>query len=618
MPKKQKQEQNKDSFTPSPYTIKVKLIGIISLVIFAALSGMIFSASVFFSEISETNIQENNFNLVRATAEWTESEIRYIKKETLSMLPALSAKAAPQFFKQNPEFIYLGLSKNARTFSKQIYNKKLMQVSKVSSSDIQKLHQLNKDAIRNTPPGQFTLFNASQGDQALLALCQKTRAGFLLLYMDPERFLRGFEIQKTVSMFMVNERGDVILHPDAEVVKARSNFIGKEIVKKMWQSQVTGGQSRYEDEADDTLYLASFKKLSTGSYGLIAQISTEVVFEPTRIIRNRNLILMGIFLTLAVVIVYFFAKLISNPVVSLVAATHEVEEGHYDLNISPRSGDEVGQLTHAFSSMAKGLGERERMKDAFGKFVNKEIAEQVLRGEVKLGGEKKKAAIFFSDLRGFTAISEGLSPEAVVKFLNAYFTDMVNCVLNTHGVVDKYIGDAVMAHWGAIGGQGNHTENAVNAGLLMRKALLAFNKRYKGTFPVAKMGSGINTGPVISGQIGSEQRLEYTVIGDAVNLASRIEALNKPFGTDLLISEDAYQEVKGLFKFALMPSIKVKGKSAAQKVYAVIGRKDDPECPADLAAVRRLLGIEIKKEASAADADAAEKKFEIVGGAEKK
>ena len=176
-----------------------------------------------------------------------------------------------------------------------------------------------------------------------------------------------------------------------------------------------------------------------------------------------------------------------------------------------------------------------------------------------------------------------------------------------------------MAHWGAIGGgQGNHTENAVNAGLLMRKALLAFNKRHKGSFPVAKMGSGINTGSVISGQIGSEQRLEYTVIGDAVNLASRIEALNKPFGTDLLISEDAYQEVKGLFKFALMPSIKVKGKSVAQQVYAVIGRKDDPECPANLAAVRSLLGIAVKKGASIADVGAKDEKFEIVGMAKKK
>ncbi len=483
-------KQKSISFTPSRYTIKVKLLGVISIIIFAALSGMIFLASAFFSDRSEISIQENNLNLVRSTAEWTEAEIRYIRQELKSILPTLSSRSASQFFKQNPEFIYVGLSKGGISFPKQVYNQQFMQANEISVSDIQKLNRLNKGYIQDLAEGQFSLFNASQGEQTLLGLCQKTRGKYILLYMDPERILRSFELQKTVSIFMVNEKGDVILHPDVNVVKAQSNLLKEEIVKKMWQSPVSTGQARYRSQIDDTLYMASYKKLSTGNYGLIAQVSTDVVFEPVKIIRNRNLIIMCIFLTIAVVIVYFFAKLISNPVISLVKATHEVEEGRYDLDISPRSGDEVGQLTYAFRDMAKGLGEREKMKDAFGKFVNKEIAEQVLSGNVKLGGEEKKAAIFFSDLRGFTALSEGLKPEEVVKFLNAYFTDMVNCVLKTHGVVDKYIGDAIMAHWGAIGGSGNHTENAINSALLMRKALIDFNQRHKDHFPIAKMGSG--------------------------------------------------------------------------------------------------------------------------------
>ena len=606
-----KREENKAAFRPSRYTIKVKLIGIISLVIFVALSGMIISASVFFGNISSDTVQGNNQDLVNATASWTESELRYIQKEITAMLPSISKGAATQLFKRNPEFIYLGFSRNGSSFSKQAYNNRLMAADNLSKGLIQKLHRQSSKAIRGTAPGRFALFNASDGENPFLGLCVRAGGGFLVLYMNPERILRGFDIRKTVTMFMVDEKGNVILHPDTEIVKSRSNFIKKKVVKQMWQSPITTGQTRYED--GDMAYLASYRKLSKGGYGLVTQVDTGVVFAPSRKIRNRNFIIMGIFLTLAIVVVYFFAKLISEPVIALVQATTEVEKGNYDLDIRARSGDEVGRLTYAFSSMAKGLGEREKMKDAFGKFVNKEIAEQVLRGEIKLGGERKKAAVFFSDLRGFTALSEGLKPEEVVSFLNAYFTDMVNCVLQTHGVVDKYIGDAIMAHWGAIGGQGNHTENAINAGLFMRKALLAFNKLHKGKFPVAKMGSGINTGPVISGQIGSEQRLEYTVIGDAVNLASRIEALNKPFGTDLLISENAYKEVPNIYKLALMPSIKVKGKTAPQKVYAVIGRKDDPECPGSLAELRKLLGIVVKKEASAKDVEAKEEKFEVVG-----
>ena len=607
-------QKKQAGFQISRYTIKVKLIGIISLVIFTALSGATFFASAFFSGVSRDAVQDNNQDLAQSTAAWTESELRYIQKESRTVLPSLSAKAASLLFEGNPEFLYLAFSPDGRNFSKQAYNRSLMLSEGISPSAIRELNQRHEKVIQSAAAGHFALYNASifGGKHALLGLSQKVSGGFLVLYMDPERILRGFEIKKSTSMFLVNEKGDVILHPDSRVVLARSNFIKKNIVKQMWQSSVTAGQGSYKNETEGKEYLASYRKFSSGGYGLIAQVDTDIVFSPAQRIRNRNLIIMGIFLIIAIMIVYLFAKLISGPVISLVKAADQVKEGKYDLDMRPRSKDEVGLLTYAFNDMAKGLGEREKMKDAFGKFVNKEIAEQVLRGEVKLGGEKKQAAVFFSDLRGFTALSEGLAPEAVVKFLNAYFTDMVRCVHETHGVVDKYIGDAIMAHWGAIGGKGSHTENAVNAGLHMRKALLAFNKTHKGKFPVAKMGSGINTGPVISGQIGSEERLEYTVIGDAVNLASRIEALNKPFGTDLLISEDSYQEVKGIFRLALMPSIKVKGKSEPQKIYAVIGRKDDPQCPAGLAELRKMLGIEIKQEATADDAEAKEEKFELV------
>ena len=195
--------------------------------------------------------------------------------------------------------------------------------------------------------------------------------------------------------------------------------------------------------------------------------------------------------------------------------------------------------------MGIGLEEREKMKDAFGKFVNKEVAEQVLRGELRLGGERKEAAILFSDIRSFTAISERLEPEEVVEFLNEYMTRMVNCVNNTNGVVDKFIGDAIMAIWGAPVSHGNDIENAVNAALMMRHELTIFNQSRGGPRkPVIKIGCGINDGPVLAGQIGSEDRMEYTVIGDAVNLASRIESLTKPFGVDILISQDAYERVK--------------------------------------------------------------------------
>ena len=175
--------------------------------------------------------------------------------------------------------------------------------------------------------------------------------------------------------------------------------------------------------------------------------------------------------------------------------------------------------------------------------------------------KEKQSLIMFTDIRGFTSISEDLEPEEVVEFLNEYLTKMVECVDRTGGVVDKFIGDAIMAEWGILVSKGNDTENAVNSALMMRKELQEYNRdRAEKNKPLIKMGAGINTGPVLAGQIGSEDRMEITVIGDAVNLASRIEALNKPFGTDIIISEDSYNLVKDIFAVEKMAPIMVKGK----------------------------------------------------------
>ena len=170
-------------------------------------------------------------------------------------------------------------------------------------------------------------------------------------------------------------------------------------------------------------------------------------------------------------------------------------------------------------------------------------------------------------------------------------TSMVACVNQTHGIVDKFIGDAIMAVWGVPSSNGNDTENAVNGALMMRKALAEFNKGRGGPRkPIIKCGSGINTGDIIAGQIGSIERMEYTCIGDAVNLASRIEGLNKPFKTDILISEFSYSLIKDIFNVVPMKKIIVKGKAQPQQIYAVLGRRDDPSAPAHIDELRALLG----------------------------
>ena len=326
------------------------------------------------------------------------------------------------------------------------------------------------------------------------------------------------------------------------------------------------------------------------------------------------MIITAMILCLSLFVLFFFSKSLTSPISRLMQGAIAIGKGDFSVQIPPTTSDEIGRLSATFNEMTLGLAERDKIKSAFGKFVNKEVAERAMRGDIALGGESRSAAIFFSDIRSFTSISEKLSPHEVVEFLNDYMTRMVACVDKTSGVVDKFIGDAIMAIWGVPYSNGNDTENAINAALMMRAALAEFNKGRGGDrTPIIRIGSGINTGEVIAGQIGSMERMEYTCIGDAVNLASRIESLNKIFKTDILISEHSYGLVKNIFRVEPMKKIHVKGKAEPQQIYAVIGRLDDRRGFASIEELRSFLGLE-SVSLDSVDPDAQEEKYEIIEG----
>ncbi len=614
-------------FKRSRFTIRVKLLSIISAIIIASLSGMIFLAGKYFRDDTQTRIQENSLGLTRVIGLRIQSELESISFKVQLMASTLEeggrkeAEFMDLFFRNNTSFIFVGTATQAGDglrFSKTAANEKFLASNGMTRGDMDKINQLNAAAFTKAFSGAPVMHNASPGAKVpILGLGIPYRTGkeIIVVYLDPADFLATFKTTGITQTFLVGDTGDVIAHHDEKLVLTRTNLIDLAIVKSMLESRVEDGQLRYQDK-DGVYHLGSYKKLGFGG-GIISTVEEKKAFEEVENLRNRNLLIMILVVNAALLIVYFFAKTLVVPIVRLVTATREIEQGNYRVTIKPASGDEIGVLTNSFVNMAVGLEEREKMKDALGKFTNPEIAEMAMRGELKLGGERKTAAIFFSDLRGFTAMSESMQPEQVVEFLNEYFTGMVRCVDETNGVVDKFIGDAIMAHWGALYSRGNDTENAVDAALQMRKVLIEFNSRDtlgSGTKkPHAQIGCGINTGPVLSGQIGSETRQDYTVIGDTVNLASRIEALNKPFGTDILISQDSYNDVKDVFNVEEMPAIKVKGKSEPQIIYAVLGRKDDPDCPKNVDEVRRLVGIQFGgKKPSAEALDGEEVKYEIL------
>ena len=202
------------------------------------------------------------------------------------------------------------------------------------------------------------------------------------------------------------------------------------------------------------------------------------------------------------------------------------------------------------------------------------VAVSLALAEINLGGQRKRVTMLFSDIRNFTTMSESLSPEQVVGFLNDYFSEMVEAVFEQQGVLDKFIGDGIMAVFGGLEDVPDHPRRAVRAGLRMKALLAKINgeRAVQGNPPIA-IGVGIHTDDVIIGNIGSRKRLEYTVIGDGVNTCARVEAANKEFGTTILITESTLAEVQDEFECRAMPDASLKGKTKIPRLFEVLSAR---------------------------------------------
>jgi adenylate cyclase len=216
--------------------------------------------------------------------------------------------------------------------------------------------------------------------------------------------------------------------------------------------------------------------------------------------------------------------------------------------------------------------EKRKMKRLFGQYVSKDVYEQLVANPdlARLGGQRRQMTVLFSDIRGFTTVSEKGQPEEIVAILNEYFTRMVEIVFAHKGTLDKFVGDMVMALFGAPLDDPNHAEHAVDAALEMIRELNRLNEKWiaEGR-PALDIGIGISTGPMIAGNIGSEAIMSYTVIGDSVNLGARLESLNKEYGTRIIISEATRDALPGRYLFRPLGDVVVKGKTRPVAIFEV-------------------------------------------------
>ncbi len=266
------------------------------------------------------------------------------------------------------------------------------------------------------------------------------------------------------------------------------------------------------------------------------------------------------------------ATLLSRPISRLVEGTRAIASGNFQVALPVTSRDELGTLTESFNQMVKSLREKEMIKRAFSRYVAREVVEEVLKDpdSLHLKGERREVTILFCDIRGFTTMSEHLDPERVVSLLNDFYTIMIDITFKHDGTLDKFLGDGIMAIFGAPIAHPEHALMSVRAALAMQEGIeaLSASRVSRGHEPLA-VGIGINAGEVVAGTVGTEDRMEYTVIGDNVNLASRLGSNAKP--GQILVSHRIWELVKETFDVQTRGPLRVKGKDEEVEVYEVIG-----------------------------------------------
>lgn len=276
------------------------------------------------------------------------------------------------------------------------------------------------------------------------------------------------------------------------------------------------------------------------------------------------------FLLLGIVVAFGMASSITGPIQVLVEGMEAVRKGELTREVQIPNKDEIGALAGAFNFMLAGLRERERIKGTFKRYVSKQVAEKLLEErEILVSGERRRASILFSDIRGFTPMSERMSPEEVVNMLNEYFGVMIDIIFAHEGTLDKFIGDAIMAVFGAPARHKDDPLRAVKTAIAMQRALVELNEeRDRRGAEAIYIGIGISTGDVVAGNIGSEKRMEYAVIGDYVNLAARIQA--KSGKQKIYICPETYRAVNEIFQTIPLEPMMLKGKSHSVQIYEVL------------------------------------------------
>lgn len=572
--------------------IAVKIIGITTLIILTSMVLVTKTSSDFFKKVMTQREEFSNF---------TEASLRAKQVDTLldgsldkaKNLAAILLKESfeglgnyklakdksligieiyqvvdgkPQLFAKKVQEDFLIKNKLTPDFIDQVRQKKPFPISSVMQKNIELQFAEVNPSIRVISIG-FPFGRDAQNQVNT----------FVIAAYNSEIIQSLFSNDSEREFFLIDRNGFLLAHQNEELLRQTKNLKGEAFVEKALTDATNSKQLSFKNSKGEA-YIGAFVKSSFWGTVLLAQTPLSIVNEPAQAVQRKAILISGIVMSIALFAVFLFSLTLSKPIEVLAELIKEIPKGNFNISARKKvtSHDEVGDLAVAFDHMTEGLKERDKVKNLFNKFHGSSVTENLLQQEVSVGGTRKEVTVFFSDIRGFTKFSEGHTPEEVVSMLNEYFEVMVGIIGRHGGVVDKFIGDAIMAVWGVPAGSEQDTENGLKACLEMRSALVTLNEsRRQRNLTEIQIGMGLHAGTAISGTIGSEERMEFTVIGDTVNVTARIESSTKHFEVDLLVSDEVYArmskpELLEQFKFDLAGDIEVKGKTLPLILYKVI------------------------------------------------
>lgn len=576
-------------------SIGLKLALIMALAVFLSFVSVISLFNYFIRQSEGINAEQNNQTLNIRAAAAIENELTGICSNSFQLLDMMAVisqenqldllnKTQDLFFQRNSNIACILLS-NEKSISLKILNNTYFKENNLDKKICDEYIQTNQEDVKQALQGQSLALNSSvEFGKPSIALMlpwgEKTGQICIIVFATDsisENISLG--VKSINNTYVVNKKGDYLIHSDTEKIKSRENAKDYPLVKKMLESEDLNSQIEFKD-ANKIKYFGAFKKIDLFGVGVLTQAESSLVYEAINQTTKNNIFLALVILGLTIIAVLLYTHLgLSKPLKILKGGVSEINKGNFNNEyleyLKTKRIDEIGVLNSAV------LDERDFL-NTFARFTNQNVATAIATKSIDFEPHLKDVSIFFSDIRGFTSISDGFknkygtdSAKQIIGFLNDYMKRMVQCVELTHGNIDKYEGDAIMAVWGLLRNDDlsfeelpdgaerkekelehlkNCQEDAVNCitgSIAMRYALMEYNKNaaslsasedsYK---PIIKIGCGINSGRANVGLMGSEYKMEYTSIGDAVNLASRTEAANKPAGTDILITEDTYNLIK--------------------------------------------------------------------------